>query len=355
MTRAKIGTGRTLPRMLVTRVGWMTYYAGSLPGDEQPIGGGSYNEDNIGHELYNFLDLDGKLYGYAQPASKQETINLKRIDPTSKGDELDHTLVIFVASNPDGGQFVVGWYRNAVVYRHAQRDARRSYKGEVFVHYFEASTSQAVLLPLDERKAMPVPQGSGSIGQRNLFYVFEDSGVQRNLQWLEHLVDLVEAYDGENLLRTSRGGPEIAAVIAAESTEASNRAQGFLHSARIRQAIEWRAMAVTRTHFEKQNWKLDDHSATRPYDLLGTKADQRVFIEVKGTQSSGSEIFLTPNEVKWAKEHYPQTVLAVVTNIEVVEREDKIEAKKGNLHLFQPWKLNSTALEPLAYKFQTGL
>ena len=38
-------------RVLFARVGWMTYYAGPQIGDEKPIGGGSNNRKNIGHEV----------------------------------------------------------------------------------------------------------------------------------------------------------------------------------------------------------------------------------------------------------------------------------------------------------------
>jgi len=355
MAQAKTGTGRTLPRMLVVRVGWMTYYAGSKPGDERPIGGGAYTEDNVGHELYNFLDMDGKVYGYAQPAGKTETINLGRIDPAAKGDSLDNVLVIFVATNPNGGQFVVGWYRKAIVFRHKQRDPRRIFRTELFVHYLETATPDAVLLPLNEREKLPIPSGSDTPGRTNLFYAFDASGVQRNLDWLEQLVDFINAYEGENLLQTGSGGPEKAAVIAAESTTVSNSGQGFMRSASVRQAIELRAMKIARAHFNKHGWEVADHSATKPYDLLATKENQQLFIEVKGTQNDGSEIFLTSNEVKWAIEHHPQTALAVVTNIQVVDKKDNIRAKKGTLRLIQPWKPNDSALEPLAYKYQTGL
>jgi len=41
-------------RVLLARIGYMTYYAGSQSGDERPKHGGAYNDGNIGHELYNF-------------------------------------------------------------------------------------------------------------------------------------------------------------------------------------------------------------------------------------------------------------------------------------------------------------
>jgi hypothetical protein len=50
-------------RVLFARVGWMKYYAGPQTGDEKPIGGGKNNKKNIGHELFNFKNFGGNLYG----------------------------------------------------------------------------------------------------------------------------------------------------------------------------------------------------------------------------------------------------------------------------------------------------
>ena len=101
-------------RVLFARVGWMRFYNGSVPGDERPVGGGSYNESNIGHEVYNFRETDERLYGYFQPPMSTDIVALERIDreasPSTK--QLNDVLVIFVARRPDGGQVIVGWYGN---------------------------------------------------------------------------------------------------------------------------------------------------------------------------------------------------------------------------------------------------
>lgn len=356
MTDAEIGTGRKLPGMLVVRGGWMTYYAGSQPGDEQPVGGGSYNEADIGYEVFNFLDLDGQLRGYANSPSPDGTLNLERIDPNASGKSLKNVLVAIAARNPKGGQVVVGWYRKATVYRFCQeeKDKRRSIGGVHFGYHFETSTAEAVLLPLDARH-LSVPHGTGGMVRANIFYLYDESGQQRNLRWLEEVVDLVERYDSENLLQTVKFGPDVAAVTAAELHEISEKGQGYLRSAAFRKAIEERAMTVVNKHFHQKGWQMKDHSASHPYDFLGVGGGQKYFIEVKGTQNEGGQIFLTPNEVEWARKHYPHTVLAIVTGIEISEQQGVIKATKGTLHLIKPWRPDDTALVPLVYRFDTGL
>ena len=53
--------------VLFARIGWMRFYGGPVPGDERPIRGGAYNENNIGGEVYNFRVTKGHLYGFFKP------------------------------------------------------------------------------------------------------------------------------------------------------------------------------------------------------------------------------------------------------------------------------------------------
>jgi hypothetical protein len=104
---AKDILGQTL--VLFVRVGWMHFYSGPVPGDERPIGGGSYNKDKIGHEVYNFRDSKGTLYGYFQPTMHSHKVALERVWPKAKSAQcLKNALVIFVARRPKGGQVIVG-------------------------------------------------------------------------------------------------------------------------------------------------------------------------------------------------------------------------------------------------------
>ena len=107
-------------KILYCRIGLMRSYNG-IQNDTKPIGGGAYNKENIGHELYNFSNNEGIYYGFVQ--SKSNSINLKRIDETiSDTDEyLEDVLVIWVATKENYGQCIVGWYENATVYKDMQK------------------------------------------------------------------------------------------------------------------------------------------------------------------------------------------------------------------------------------------
>lgn len=104
-------------RVLFCKIGWMINYAGNV--DKDPIkNGGSYNLKNNGYEIYNFKNFAGKYYGFIEP---EGTIHIERIDKETKEDYLENVLVIWIATKPKtGGQYIVGWYKNAKVYRKMQ-------------------------------------------------------------------------------------------------------------------------------------------------------------------------------------------------------------------------------------------
>ncbi len=74
-------------KMFYCRVGWMNAYRGN--GNERPQNGGAYNKDNIGHEVHNYLGVDGKYYGFVE-AGVNNSIHIDRLG-ASKNDESTKT------------------------------------------------------------------------------------------------------------------------------------------------------------------------------------------------------------------------------------------------------------------------
>ncbi|MBN1471285.1 MAG: hypothetical protein JW925_05860 [Syntrophaceae bacterium] len=151
-------------KVIFARIGYMHYYSGPQKGDEKPRHGGSYNIKGIGHELYNFKTINGKLFGYFQPYEPPEdsdnpvTVNLERIDPVTKDDDfINSVLVIFVSKKEGYGQVIVGWYKNASVYRNYQRPLKNMLR-ENYRYNLQAEINNAVLLPENYRK-FKIPTG----------------------------------------------------------------------------------------------------------------------------------------------------------------------------------------------------
>jgi hypothetical protein len=126
-------------RVLFARTGRMHFYSGPRPGDERAVGGGLYNESEIGHEVYNFQVTRGRLYGFFQPPMVTHLVALERIDPEAAGkDRLNPVLVVFVAPRPEGHQVIVGWYKDAEVFRNEVQRSPGKPRG--FGHFLGGAT-----------------------------------------------------------------------------------------------------------------------------------------------------------------------------------------------------------------------
>jgi Domain of unknown function (DUF3883) len=111
-------------------------------------------------------------------------------------------------------------------------------------------------------------------------------------------------------------------------------------------------MDVVRTHVGDMGWSVQDVYKWKSYDLEASResGDER-HIEVKGTTGGPESVFLTKNEVAWARSHPTQSVLAVVHRIAVDREESPVSAVGGTLHLIHPWEITDAALTAIAYRY----
>lgn len=155
--------------LIFCNVGWMNKYNG-ISGDSIERGG-KYNQHSIGHEVCNFTNNRGILYGYVQPVG--ETIKIEKIGASKKDDQIDGVTVVWTAGPESGGTVVVGWYEDATIYRNLQRIATPNAlqrKNGVTSYRVKAPTNKAVLLPIEERELIIPRAVKGGIGQSNVWF-----------------------------------------------------------------------------------------------------------------------------------------------------------------------------------------
>ena len=123
-------------------------------------------------------------------------------------------------------------------------------------------------------------------------------------------------------------------------------------NAEQRKAVELRAMTVTKELYESQGWALEDTSKNAPFDFLGKREKEQRFIEVKGTTGAGENVILTYGEVNHVRNHPNESALIVVTGIELVEKDEVVEAMGGKvtLHLY-PWTIEDACLMATQYRY----
>lgn len=142
---------------------------------------------------------------------------------------------------------------------------------------------------------------------------------------------------------------EIESVINPSKKNLNSR-QGYGLSGPERKAVELRAMDVTFEYLSKLGYKLKDTSAKHPYDYLATIDGTDIKIEVKGTTSGiVDSIMMTSNEVELHKRDAGSTALAIVSDIEFIERGENAKCQGGTIEYFYPWDIAEWTLEPKAF------
>ncbi|MGH2638147.1 MAG: DUF3883 domain-containing protein [Rhabdochlamydiaceae bacterium] len=316
----------------------MKWYHVPRPDDNKPIGGGKYNVKNVESEAFNFYPLDREMSGCFQPPSDgKERIALKRIKAGFNGEKLKGVLVVFVATRPNGGgQRLIGWYQNATVWRKRQSsdDVRRNR----FSYYLRTSVKNAVLIPEKERE-FQIPGSKGGFGHTNVRYTLYSRGAPNRAPWMDQVLSYIESYELENvaLEPESEEDPEI------------DQGAGFQSNPKIRRAIEDYAMEWAKKRLIELGYELEDTHKNKPYDFLGNKSENSLYIEVKGMQSNGTEITLTPNEVRHAENH-ENSALFIVHSV-VVQGEKNPVISGGEELFINPWDISKGTLRPRGYIF----
>lgn len=159
-------------KIVYFRVGWMKNYNGLYKDSIQH--GGSYNKDNIGHEIYNFQNIDNKYYGFVQ-VIHGGSINIARIGEPTTDKYIEDVLVVFVAKDGYNGQKIVGWYLNSTVFKDRmylkdEQLVNREYK---HINEYRAVSKQAVLLDVKDRTFI-----INGLGQSNIWYGDNDTNLK---------------------------------------------------------------------------------------------------------------------------------------------------------------------------------
>lgn len=181
---------------------------------------------------------------------------------------------------------------------------------------------------------------------------FNTSAVLEDVRYLLTLLERV--YEIESVVGLPfETSPEVKALQSMISESAGKVSSGAPRraSAKERKAIELHAMKRVKTRLESEGWKLKDTSKNRPYDFEGSKQNHTIYIEVKGTTSAGQDIILTKNEVQHHRKYYPNTCLAIVSNIILIKDAEEPSCTGGDIRVRYEWRPREENLTPIAYSY----
>jgi hypothetical protein len=170
-----------MDKLVFFNVGWMESYQG----EETIDGGGEYvNEHGFGYEMYNFKEYKDKVYGYVAVGrirnddwkGKMKNMRIERLGASINAPSVDNITVIWVAKSPkEKDTRIVGWYRAATVYRsliNSPRELsyRKNKSGDLCSYNVVAQSTDAILVPANERTFL-IPRGKEcALGQCNVWY-----------------------------------------------------------------------------------------------------------------------------------------------------------------------------------------
>jgi len=285
----------TVPTLFL-RVGWMDRYRG-LAGDQIRGGGEFVKKHGYGHEIFNFKPFQGSVFGYVQPVrggineASGSTVNIERLGATKKADLLSGVLAVWVATAPEGGSVIVGWYKNATVFRRWQpppEGSGREHQGQPLGYYVTAAEQDATLLSRDER-LFAIPRGEAGMGQSNVWYA-DDPDQHRQLR-----LDVL-AFISERRLPVAKPKP-------LQQPDPL-----------IRTMVERAAVATVVAYYTGLGYTVcsveEDNVG---WDLIAAFEKRELKIEVKGLSGAETRVELTPNEYAKLNLHQESYRICVVT------------------------------------------
>ncbi|WP_255345830.1 MrcB family domain-containing protein [Streptomyces chartreusis] len=179
------------------------------------------------------------------------------------------------------------------------------------------------------------------------------AGLLGTLYKAERLTPYIPGDPTPEVVEAEQSAAKTAGRRTRNGSRPSRSGQGFLLTAAERRAIEHHSVRMATVHFENQGWKVKDVGDKESFDLLLTRGEHRLHVEVKGTTSTGREVILTRAEVEKQRGYYPDNALVIVHSIELDRIGEEPRASGGVLHCTSPWVVEEEDLTVISYVYQT--
>ena len=202
-------------RILFCNIAYMKYYKGIIKNLDGPRNGGGYvQRTGDAYEKYNFLsqasDMGERCYGFFETKSTNgknaNQLHIEKINNISKEcEKATNVLVIWCAKFCHNRSVIVGWYKNANVYRNYEHTDIVLADGSLYsqAYNIEAAAEDCVLLSESERNVniWTAPRKKQNLsygfGQSNVWFAAEESAIS----YVEKLEKNIENFQSENWLR----------------------------------------------------------------------------------------------------------------------------------------------------------
>ena len=187
-------------KIIFCNIVWMKKYQGITDDDKPKYCGAYVSEQTAGADIFNFSEYNGMCYGYVM--NEGDLIIPEHLaavfDKTSDHDcTTDGVLVVWCAFKDKNTARIVGWYKNAVLYREEQYQPSFTNPEYELDYYFAAKSGDCYLLPENQRtfkieRAVKAGKGKG-FGRSDIW--FADSAYARE-ELIPEVLKYMESYNG---------------------------------------------------------------------------------------------------------------------------------------------------------------
>jgi hypothetical protein len=198
-------------KLFFCNIGWMNRYEGLEGKPDKIVGGGKYVDENeTGGEVCNFLIADnGCVYGHVETGKKDSDRRIHLESFGGEGDRVSGIDVVWTASDPDnGGRRVVGWYRDATVFRERQNFPRPPSKQHKKDHLetYRICAKDFRRLDLDQRH-LTMGRGPGWMGHTPWWTPTRESSeeIRKFLGQVRKLINGEPIVNGEQIKKEQGG------------------------------------------------------------------------------------------------------------------------------------------------------
>ena len=141
-------------------------------------------------EMYNFQDYNGFCYGYAP--LKSGVVNLTSLKYKNDKSILFKDALVLWVCEKDNKNYLIGWYKNAIVYNFLQRKLSYPSVGRDLYFNVSSKSKDCFLLPLDKRNfTLDI-----NFEQDTNFYIGNDTDILYN-----KINNFINSY-GDNFINT---------------------------------------------------------------------------------------------------------------------------------------------------------
>jgi HNH endonuclease len=178
------------PPTIFFNIAWMNEYKG-ITDNDSPVDGGSWA---VKHEVCNFLPVGGRCYGFVQPPNG-ENLKIERIGASESDAYIDGVTIVWTARARSGKKtIVVGFYRNARLYRDRQKlptSAQLQQPGFKLDDYFAECDVEDAFLVSHGRRDHFIPRGSDAMGQSLVWYGDTETGRSESARAAKLLAQII--------------------------------------------------------------------------------------------------------------------------------------------------------------------